>query len=626
MKFVKLFSILKGDSAHEDSFIELGEFVKFIRDRDPNQRPFNIKRAFQTKSLHNKEVISVSSVLKYCYQHSDSLKSCRCITKCVENEILNSKETLLPVESSYELYKQLSQEKILENESVLSDIKFDDQCIDTLIVDHKKHFTDKEWQKICWFETHFSKLCDDDWSKIEFNEIVRQKHEEFQNILAARKLSDVWLQVSKKHIKNQLNRLALTNELQKFEIYAHAKHCATVLESHVLRIFEKYTEDIVTNVLCFDTDSSKLENTIQVVAVLSVCEIDTDLFYDICKRTFYSVKGKHNLFIEYIYVYHFDSVSSFLSEEVQSRFLLRDEILVGDVKGCLLQWNYYHVKDELQSFNECATNTCVTCFDEPKFKPLSACNFNSLTEWFLSTPIETQVLFEVFINKSSFKKTKNEEFFQKKVERLYRIYDTLLNTFNRNFIGVHQQAYTDELLIEYKSVSSVFNVTSAAGATRSLTGAETNIKKKANTELCYYNTYLKRHDLIYTDCFGEKKINCSLRDCHVILMLDNLVRLKYVADPDPGECRSKQLCTLPITLQGLPLDSNITSEWHSSDCDGSYSCLCKEPVQLNSTDINDTLLHLQYEEKIAYERFFQLMTFGNKQLWSKLTGKKVKWL
>ena len=112
----------------------------------------------------------------------------------------------------------------------------------------------------------------------------------------------------------------------------------------------------------------------------------------------------------------------------------------------------------------------------------------------------------------------------------------------------------------------------------------------------------------------------NLRQCHVILMLDNLVRLTYKRDPNPGECRSNQLCTLPITLQGLPIDSYITDQWHTSECDGTNACVCKKPVQLKKDDIEPVLLKLQPTEEDALRRFESLMTWGTSFIWKRLNG------
>lgn len=111
-----------------------------------------------------------------------------------------------------------------------------------------------------------------------------------------------------------------------------------------------------------------------------------------------------------------------------------------------------------------------------------------------------------------------------------------------------QQANTNDLLQDCKSVKTIFNVTSAAGATSSLTKAKTDWKIKADDDLLYYNTYLKPHPLTYKTAAGLQTNNVSMRQCHVIFMLDNLVKKKSLYNPARGECESQHMCTIPITL------------------------------------------------------------------------------
>ncbi|KAH3695687.1 hypothetical protein DPMN_083145 [Dreissena polymorpha] len=170
------------------------------------------------------------------------------------------------------------------------------------------------------------------------------------------------------------------------------------------------------------------------------------------------------------------------------------------------------------------------------------------------------------------------------------------------------------MLVDYKSISSVFDITSAFGTTTSLKTAENQLKKNASLNFCYYNTYLKQHELQYSAIGGDVKRPVNLRQCHLILMLDNLVRQRYVADPNPGENRSKQICTLPITLQGLPLDHSVTELWNLSECHTSANCLCKNQEKLQKEDVKGALLQLKPDEHRAQDKFSRLMAFGSNRL------------
>jgi hypothetical protein len=245
---------------------------------------------------------------------------------------------------------------------------------------------------------------------------------------------------------------------------------------------------------------------------------------------------------------YLEKVSLILSHELTeyttsdgkiSRFCLRNVLETKQFDRVSTTWlakSHIDGTLDLGGFN----NHCESCFSGTRNKPLTVDNFDIVNEWYIELPIESQLLFEHFINLGTIRKSKTpDESVRKKLEKLYFVYDILLNIHNRNYIGVFQRSNTQKLLIEYKSVGSVFDVTSATGATSSLTYAEIQLKKDANVELCYYNTYLKEHALEYYTTCGALKSSMNLRSCHLIMMLDNLVRLQFIADPNPGEHRSK---------------------------------------------------------------------------------------
>ncbi|XP_053383815.1 uncharacterized protein LOC128550010 [Mercenaria mercenaria] len=178
---------------------------------------------------------------------------------------------------------------------------------------------------------------------------------------------------------------------------------------------------------------------------------------------------------------------------------------------------------------------------------------------------------------------------------------------------------TQELTMNYQSISTVFNVASSSGMTQSITTAEEKLKKRAHSEKTYYNKYLRKYPLRYSTLAGEKLEHVSLRDCVLILMMDNLVRLKKRADPDPGESRTMQLCTLPITLEGIPQDSSDVRSWHADACEQiDKSCICKERVQLTSNDVGPLLLNLSSAQTSLLTNFQKLCCFGHRDIWKKI--------
>ena len=334
------------------------------------------------------------------------------------------------------------------------------------------------------------------------------------------------------------------------------------------------------------------------------------------------IKNKHNVQLEKVYVFPSGSVSGYKIGDSIQRFHLRDDVLVGSLsEKCINSWYAQDLIDYEEVDN--IDTKCSACYDPDLPKPLSPKGFNILEEWYLETPVETQILFDGFINRKSFQRSSSPyDYLHKKFEKLYLVYDILLNVHNKHFTGVLQEANTQELLTEYRNIKTVFDVTSSAGATTSLVVAERKLQKRSDQDLCYFNTYLKRHKLSYQSITGEEEKEISLRECHLILLLDNLVKctFKKTTAAKRGDALTNQMCTLPITLQGFPEDSAITEAWHTAECDGSANCLCKQSVILTEVDIDDVLINHSPDEQRTYRQFETLMAWGNKQLWANMTG------
>lgn len=137
-------------------------------------------------------------------------------------------------------------------------------------------------------------------------------------------------------------------------------------------------------------------------------------------------------------------------------------------------------------------------------------------------------------------------------------------------------------------------------------------------DTCYFNTYLKEYPITYITEAGTVSKPVNLCSCHIVLMLDNLVRLKFRNDPDLGECRSKQICTLPITIQGVPKDASEVSSWHDYRiCDGTSDCPCKEVTSLLKADI-PKITGLREEEERILLKFRNMSSWGHQSMWSSI--------
>ena len=157
----------------------------------------------------------------------------------------------------------------------------------------------------------------------------------------------------------------------------------------------------------------------------------------------------------------------------------------------------------------------------------------------------TQILLRSFINTNTTRRQDSQEAYIKShIQHLYLVYDTLLNTYDGKHHGIIQKLFTDELIMNFHNIGAVFYLTSKAGITMNHKGAELKVQDRAENDMRYYETYLKHYPLTYQTIAGMITNHVNMHQCHPILMLDNLVRLKTKEDPDPGESRIKQSCTI----------------------------------------------------------------------------------
>ena len=198
-----------------------------------------------------------------------------------------------------------------------------------------------------------------------------------------------------------------------------------------------------------------------------------------------------------------------------------------------------------------------------------------------------------------------------KISRLYGVHDVLLNIFNFKYHGIQQEKTTAQLALNYKCITNLFKLTSEAGASQSQSKAERSLQERSTSEKLYYDAYLRPYDLQYETDAGLVIKTVRMRDTYVNLRIDNLVRLRFSDDPSPGESRSRQMCTLPVSIEGLPKDATIVQEWHDSRlCNGLPNCTCKQPLQLKKHDVNRVLFDLSEEEDLAMKKFVKLSTWG----------------
>ena len=266
---------------------------------------------------------------------------------------------------------------------------------------------------------------------------------------------------------------------------------------------------------------------------------------------------------------------------------------------------------------------CKSCYNHELPLPLSASSFDLRNEWAMDVPLPTQLLLEGFINENTIKKLSSDshhKYLQKHTERLYLLYDTLLNTFNSYHHGLMQKVITDNLIMNFHSISSLLELTNKAGLTTCYKTAETTVQTRAQENTRNYETFLKTYPLTYQTIAGIITNHVNLRQCHPVLMLDNLVRLKTKEDPDPGgKSHKANMHITDHTARTAKRSHHHRIVAHNANiCDATPACACKKELQLTPDDVESALLTLTDEENRCISKTQNLMRFGCASLWHKI--------
>ncbi|CAC5363774.1 KIF21 [Mytilus coruscus] len=236
---------------------------------------------------------------------------------------------------------------------------------------------------------------------------------------------------------------------------------------------------------------------------------------------------------------------------------------------------------------------CFHIFETYMDQPLDIETFDILKEWTFNIPLPVRIFFEnVFSEINGMNETRKS-----KIAALYCHFEAMLHKMNKHYSGITQDMNTDELLVNYHSVSTVFDVTSHLGITQSQETGDRRLKIHADPEMCYLFTFLKQYPVIYRNVEENEE------------RMDNFIHLSFKTDPLPGENRTTQICTLPLTIKGIPRYSYQVQNWHAEECDGTNECICKEVKVLQKTDLNRTFLELYPEEEHVYNIFKQEATW-----------------
>ena len=625
------------DEENEGSWISVEDFLKFLRQHHTSQdvikeiKKSNVVKEFNghrngVKMINDSLSVSLNSSLRYIFHHADQLGICREVTDQVLSVLLGTSRDCAAVSSIKELYCAIAKTSVKKphiEAVLLQNVEFKED-IPTLYEDYKADFSPLDWKKICVFEHHFSRqhLISTTSHQYSYEDLVRLRWKFFHSWRQSADMGSEIFKVAKDVMYRRIKRRNAAELDEMIHIHAGGKlHIPTTLD---VQLLQSLPEGAVNKVICVDcTQSCKHPQCIHIYVEMneSTGSASDQNFTDNIEYVRIFLRDHHGTECWEAVFLDPNALDDFTGQDGKiARFSLRDAVhakLMSD--KTLHYWTSEEQHDLFEDMNH-SEQKCTSCFDENPPNPLHWKSFKIFEEWLLDVPLFLQNFLECFINSASLNRSGNHHGFLKpKFLKLYSYFDALLALNNRNYAGLLQEMNTEELSMNYHSASTVFSITSSAGATVSLNTSERRLKKKADSDLVYYNTYLKKYKLEYTSSAGKKEEMIGLRDCILILMMDNLVRLKYHNDPDPGESRSLQVCTLPITLKGVPRDAVEVDAWHdASCCDGTDTCPCKGDTLLTRQDVDTKLLNLLPAEESCLKRFKQLCTWGMKNIWTSL--------
>ena len=617
-------------------YVSSSDFIAYLR---KNHKPSdnmkliktnNVLREFERltdaiKVVEDVTCIRLHSIFRYMFNHANNLEICKRVSEKLTKYVITDKKNDQDA-TVLEIYQSVINSKCFEqtDDQMLSKLGDDAFVLPYIHSQYRTSFSDTDWKKICLFEHQFTMYVGDEPQTYE-KSIYKRK--EFLKIInSGTDLCAVILNQSNMSVQKRNTRKQMSDKMNGVLLQGTMKHIHEVIETDVSTYMENTTADTILHIVALECD----ENCSHTCGIHLVMEIKSGLkeeeLDDLAFLARCFIKRTHKENCPEIVFLQPGTIKDYIIDKNFSRYNFRDDLFRNKIDTIFCST---HIPDENENSAD-EQDRCPTCFHEGiNILPLDWTSFDIVKEWYLDVPLILQVILGTFINKTSVKKSTNSELFLKtKMEKLYSTYDRLLNILNRMYIGVLQQRNTNELSAHFHSVTTVFEVTNASGATLSLVEAERQLKDRANNDLCYYNTFLKKYPIQLSATSDSDITYVNLRECILLFMMDNLVRLAKHQDTSRSESRSYQLCTLPLSVKGLPLTNNIIESWHTNpDCDGTDSCVCKKDTHLSKENGYNLLFHLTTEETKIQDSYSQMNRWYFLPMWKQIKqGKNVKLL
>lgn len=546
----------------DGSWIKVDEFIHFLKsnrsetDTIKTIKAFNLLRSFakeDSRETANGRLISLLGVMKYACSNYKALDICKKITSEIYARVFHPRLPSVPSETGQallpvlDLYKEIAQKPLQAAalHAVLSIHSVDEDSLVTLHTEHRDKFNEIEWGRIKFFEHHFH--LEQQVREIDqYEDVVFQKWQFWKAMLDIKggNLSQLCAQT----IKSEKDRQRTGTLIHGLQIKGHQLHLPHRLTTTVKEALSLSANEHNLEVAC--TQCLKAACKREGLHIYLEFTGDTErearrIASDVRRR----VEQKHSDTCHEVRLFEKGTFKHYTKDDRILVFDLMDDVRSGKLRDKTVFVTVTAPQSSTSSDGpDCPS--CATLTNEER-DCLHWRNIDVCREWTLSVPLRLQMMLQSFLNNRQLgRSTNTENYARTKLFRLYQAFHSLLNVYDRQYIGVLQDVMSDQLAFGYHNTGTVFNVTSHAGITRSLRDSERRLKREANDTDSQYNAYLRYHKIDYVTSVGGLAHEASLQDCHLVMLIDNLVRLTFHSDPARGENRSSQVCTLPITMKG----------------------------------------------------------------------------
>ena len=402
------------------AYIELDSFLSTIRrkrglqEKDIRKDNFLRDNKASVTEINSHKYIQVAGIIHHVFGHRNKLKFYQ--TVCGQIEARLGVPQAVDTHTVLSLYHHIANFDILPTpaleDHVLQNIQL--RPSPTLVSHHKENFSDKEWQKICLFEWHFSQLPEVCHLGYE-DQLLRR----FQYLDTLKSTKDVAKHLAIQTaitINRRSGRSALANNGQLLVTANGTEHSLGRLEKDIKneasKTFPGFDNPFVV-VTCNRTCQSKHQHFgahIYMEKTSSMTDIDGQHIALVACSVLAKVHSLHCLSTSFFKVASFDSYRS--ANGQVGHFHLHDDIYDGKLEDSLvLSWS--PSCDEVVVDDD-ASIPCTACSrKQSSDEPLHWKSFDLEKEWYTDVPLEVQFLLDSFISKTTISRTQEIQRFMK---------------------------------------------------------------------------------------------------------------------------------------------------------------------------------------------------------------------